>query len=151
MHKILSKLTRPPTIFGAVGSFVQCKYTIRAFVAPTLGNANKQPSLQPPKNNKGSKSKNHSGTGQQQTPPNPPVKGFLETVTNLNPYQKLYFALGWFVFSLLGVWATYKLEELMPTPKRQAVSPEIAAKSRIDLLLLEETEQELEAMAATEK
>ncbi|KAJ3025518.1 UNVERIFIED_CONTAM: hypothetical protein HDU68_007077 [Siphonaria sp. JEL0065] len=78
-------------------------------------------------------------------------KGLLETVANLNPYQKLYFALGWFAFAVVGVYATYKMEEAFPAPKRPEIKANgetVAAKSPLDLILVEETEKELETLAS---
>ncbi|KAJ3022925.1 UNVERIFIED_CONTAM: E2-like enzyme [Siphonaria sp. JEL0065] len=78
-------------------------------------------------------------------------KGLLETVANLNPYQKLYFALGWFAFAVVGVFATYKMEEVFPAPKRPEIlanGETVAAKSPLDLILVEETEKELENLAS---
>ncbi|KAJ3241801.1 hypothetical protein HDU81_010445 [Chytriomyces hyalinus] len=89
----------------------------------------------------------------------PPQKGLYESVANLNEYQKLYFALGWFAFALAGVYATYKLEEKFPLPKRPVVvggggggsgaNSQVEAKSQFDLLLAEETEAQLQAEAGT--
>ncbi|TPX76462.1 hypothetical protein CcCBS67573_g02257 [Chytriomyces confervae] len=93
------------------------------------------------------------------TPPTLPLqKGLYESIANLNEYQKLYFALGWFAFALAGVYATYKLEEAFPLPKRPVVvgsgggvgsSSQVEAKSQFDLLLAEETEAQLQAEAGT--
>ncbi|KAJ3282808.1 E2-like enzyme [Rhizoclosmatium sp. JEL0117] len=79
---------------------------------------------------------------------------FLESIQNLNPYQKLYFALGWLVFAACGTYMTYQLEEIMPVPKRpeiQSGGEVVAAKSPLDLILQEETAKELEELAKNSK
>ncbi|KAJ3386328.1 hypothetical protein HDU92_002591 [Lobulomyces angularis] len=59
---------------------------------------------------------------------------FLKSVASLTPRQRLYFAIGYFVFACFGVYGTYKLEELYPKPVREEQSP-------IDLLFKDEQQE----------
>lgn len=56
------------------------------------------------------------------------MKTLLETAQTLTPKQRLQISLGFLVFSSIGLFVTYKLEEMYPAPKRDK-----HIKSKLDL------------------
>ncbi|KAI8617630.1 hypothetical protein BC830DRAFT_85652 [Chytriomyces sp. MP71] len=137
----LSSTTRPQTTFSLTNYSPQRRLSSHASAKPA------------------SKAARGKAANTAKPAPMPSQKGLLDTVANLNPSQKLYFALGWFAFALAGVFATYKLEEAFPAPKRPSISAPssatgstgpVEARSQFDLLLAEETEAQLMAMKADE-
>ncbi|KAJ3329054.1 hypothetical protein HDU76_008746 [Blyttiomyces sp. JEL0837] len=60
---------------------------------------------------------------------------FATSYGNLDPKMKLRVAIGFFIFSCIGVWGTYELEKAFPKPQLPSTSEGKMARSRVEILM----------------